>query len=94
MYVVLDVLLVGPDHLDRALYLRRDPDGLLDMVHFQAAPETAAHEQVAAHHAVQWETGDLGRRGLGRGMTCEPTQSSQESGVPAAAVLNPTWRPE
>ena len=63
--VVLDVLLAGPHHLHRPGDLPADGHGALDHVGFQAAPETAAHQEVVQRHRFDRHAGGLGGGGAG-----------------------------
>ena len=63
--VVLDVLLAGPDHLDRAIDLPGDLHRLGDAVDLQPAAEAAAEQVIVDLDLLQRQAGHLRRRRLG-----------------------------
>src|SRR6201988_4387453 len=64
IHVVLDIFLAGPDDLDRAVDMLRDPDRAFDTIALQPPAEAAADQMIVERDLLQREARDLRRRRL------------------------------
>ena len=100
VHVVLDVLLAGPDDLDRPIDVLRDRDRLGDKVDLEPPAEAATQEVVVHPHLFRWKAGHLGGDRLGAGRHLRPhphvaavrrTCTVQLTGSMVACARNGSW---
>ena len=90
---LLDVLLAGPDDLDRPAHLLGDANGLGDAVDLEPPPEAAADQMIVDDDLFERQSGELGGDGLGsrENLVADPDLASVGTDIDGA-VHRLHWR--